>query len=470
VEHAGVWSLLPALTAIVLAVATRKVFLSLFLGIWFGWTVMEGGNPLTGFVTAVDALLKVFTDMGNARVVVFSGLVGGLLALTQRSGGVEGFVKWMSGSRMGQSRVGAQLLTWVIGLVIFVESSITCLIAGSVSRPLYDRLRISREKLAYICDSTSAPVCVLIPLNGWGAFVMGLLAAQHVESPLTVLAHAVPFNVYAITAVLLVLVVILARWNLGPMKKAETRATETGQTLRQGAKPLIAEEITSMTTCQGATPRSINLVLPLGLMVLLVPVVLWWSGDGDILKGSGSTAVFWAVLLALLFAAVLVRLQGIMGFADIGRTVSKGVIGLAPMMALMVLAFAIGSTCKQLGTGHYLADLVRPWLSPGMLPALMFVVSCVMALSTGTSWGTFATMVPIGVPMVMALGADPAVTLAAILGGGTFGDHCSPLSDTSIIASMASASDHIDHVRTQFPYALIAALMAFTFYLVWGLM
>jgi Na+/H+ antiporter NhaC len=469
-ESYGWVSILPPVVAIVLAIRTKQVFLSLFVGIWFGWLVINSWNPLAGLVNAIDSLVDVFADAGNTRVVIFSAMVGAVLAFVQRSGGVEGFVHWAAHRGWSHSRRRAAFLSWLIGLFLFVESSITILVRGAVARPVFDKMRISREKLAYILDSTSAPICILIPFNAWGAVVIGLLATQGMENPVLTFVQSMPFNFYAIFAVLLVLLVIVSDWNIGPMRKAELRARKEGKVLRDGAEPLISTDVIEIEPKEGVEPRAYNMLLPILVMVLMIPIGLLVTGKGDILEGSGSTSVLWGVLAALAFAAILYSFQRILTASEMVNLFFKGLGGLMPMAVLMVLAFSLGATCRELGTGVYVASEARGLVSPVMVPALTFLVSAFTAFSTGTSFGTFAIMMPVFLPVALTLGAPVAPTIAAVLGGGVFGDHCSPISDTTIISSMASASDHIDHVRTQLPYALLAGGIALVFYLLAGML
>ena len=491
-EHHGFWSLLPPLIAIILAIRTRQVYLSLLVGIFIGWVILSGGNPLTGFFATLEGLVAVFEEPSNTRTILFSALVGALIAFVQRSGGVAGFVlrldRWLqrqadkqnSGSNI---RKKVQGLAFLSGMLIFVESSISVLTVGALFRPVFDRLKISREKLAYLADTSSAPSCILIPFNAWGAYIMGLLALQGFERPFQTLVQAFPYNFYPMLAVLLAIVLIMSRRDFGPMRRAEVRAAETGQVLRPGAKPLLSAEVTALEPKPGMPPRMRNMLLPIGLMVLLMPLMLAYTGWAAVAdksigwgyyvlqaigQGSGSSAVLYSVSFTLLFSMILYRSQGILKLSELIDLTLRGISDLMPLALLMLLAFAIGNVCNALGTGFYAAEAVRGWLSPALVPAMVFLVSGFIAFSTGTSWGTFAIMISIAIPMAQALDAPLAITLAAALGGGVFGDHCSPISDTSILASMASASDHIDHVRTQLPYALTAAAVALVMYLTAG--
>jgi len=465
----GWLSILPPLLAILLAIITRHVYLSLFFGIWLGWTIISSWNPLNGLAQAVNVLVDVFKDGDNTRVVLFSAMIGAIITFTQYSGGMEGFVNWVLGKSLLRSRKSTGLLAWFLGFIIFIESSICVLVSGAVCRPLFDKLKISREKLSYILDSTSAPKCILIPLNAWGATVIGLLAAQGVKSPVKVLVSSMPFNFYAILALLLVLVVIITGKDFGPMKKAEKRVLCENKILRDGAEPLVSTDVLMMEAKKGVPKRAINMILPVLTMVIMMPVFLLILGKGNIMeKDIGPSAVLGAVISGLAVGAVAYKIQGIMKIKDITDTFMKGVGGLIPLASLMVLAFAIGSTCKTLGTGDFVAQATKSAINPGFIPALLFLVSCIIAFSTGTSWGTFAIMIPIAVPMFDNNILYQGLIIAAVLGGGVFGDHCSPISDTTIIASMASASDHIDHVRTQLPYAVTAAGFSLLLFLVFG--
>ena len=395
-------------------------------------------------------------------------MIGAIITFTQYSGGMKGFVNWVVGRGLVKTQKRAGLLAWFLGFIIFIESNICVLVSGAVARPIFDKLRISREKLAYILDSTSAPKCVIIPLNAWGAYVLSLLAAQGIKEPVRIFVMSIPFNFYAFLAIILVLVVILSGKDVGPMKEAERRVREEGKILRDGAEPLISDDVVMMQEKPGVEPRAINMILPVATMVLMMPVVLIITGKGNLMNGSGSLSVLWSVILGLTAGAIAYRAQKIMTGREITDVFMKGVSGLIPLASLMILAYAIGDTCDALGTGPFVAQVAKSSLNPGLIPAILFLVSCFIAFSTGTSWGTFAIMIPIAVPMISIIGLHPGIVVAAVLGGGVFGDHCSPISDTTIISSMASATDHIDHVRTQIPYAFAAAGAAIILFLIFG--
>ncbi|MFH1214338.1 MAG: Na+/H+ antiporter NhaC family protein [Candidatus Neomarinimicrobiota bacterium] len=464
----GWFSILPPLIAITLAILTRQVFISLGFGIWIGWVVLSHGNPLVGMAATLEALVRVFQDADNTRIILFSAMIGSLIALTQRSGGVSGFVNFLMKRNWIRDRRGAQLLAWILGIVIFIESSIKILIVGTICRPLFDKLKISREKLSYIADSTSAPICMLIPLNAWGAFVIGLLAAQGVADPTTVLIKSIPLNFYSIITVLMVLGITLSGYDFGPMRKAERRVVEEGKLLRDGAVPLVDESIIEMKPIEGRRHLARNMLIPVIVMSVAMPLFLIITGQGSITHGSGSTAVFWSVMLAIAVAGILYRAQSLMSTKEIMDLILKGAGGMISLAILMMLAFALGQTCKMLGTGQYIAALTAPVLSTNIIPAIIFAVSALVAFATGTSFGTFALMIPLAVPLAAATQGNLPLVVSAVLAGGVFGDHCSPISDTTIVASMASACDHIDHVNTQLPYALVSATIAFGLFLLAG--
>jgi Na+/H+ antiporter NhaC len=485
----GVLSILPPLLAIILALKTRQVYISLVVGIWLGWLIISDWNLLEGTLATLEGFVEVFKIPGNTRTIMFSALVGALLIFIQYSGGVRGFILGidkmllaMEKKRTGKSRVVVELLALATGVLLFIETSISSLTVGTLYRPIFDRLKIPREKLAYIADSSSAPSSVLIPFNAWGAFIMGLLLTQGIEFPLRTMVSAMAFNYYPMITIVMVFVVIVSRKDFGPMARAEKRTRETGKLLNDGARPMVSEEITSYEMKEGIKPRALNMVVPLATMVVMMVVSLAYTGWGEVKeatsfmnhftqamgRGSGSSAVLYSVTCAIMVAMILYRAQGLMKVKKMVSLILKGISELMPLALLMMLAFSISHVCNSLGTGVYVAGITEGWLSPALLPVVVFILSSFIAFSTGTSWGTFAIMISIAVPMADLHGSNLFLVVAATMGGGVFGDHCSPISDTTIISSMASASDHIDHVRTQLPYALLTGTITALLYLLLG--
>lgn len=485
----GFWSLVPPLVAIGLALRTKQVFLSLTLGIWIGWVIIEGGNPLSGSFATLNAFVAVFEDAGNTRTIIFTLLIGALIALIQRSGGVAGFIESVKRilekqeKKNRNNRKLVQLFASLTGIVIFVESNISILTVGTLYRPIFDNLKIPREKLAYLADSSSAPSCIIFPFNAWGAYIMGLLVMQGFDRPFATMMSSLPYNFYPFLALGIVGYIIYSGKDFGPMKKAEERAVNEGKLIADGSTPMISDEVSMLEAKENITHRSINMILPIAIMIIMMPVMLVYTGWGSLEntsdsfidlalramgQGSGSTSVLTAVATATLVAIAIYKAQRLLGIKEMVDLSLKGMSGMVSLAILMVFAFALGSLCKELKTGLYVAEVSKAWLSPNLVPAIVFLVSCFIAFSTGTSWGTFAIMISIAVPMAQSMGTDPHLAIAAAIGGGVFGDHCSPISDTTIISSMASASDHVDHVNTQLPYALTAGGATLILYLILG--
>ncbi len=473
----GSLSLLPPVIAIALALWTRQVFISLLIGLWIGFVILAGGNPITGLWALMDGLVKVFEDRGNTAIVIFTLIMGALIALMQRSGGVQGFINFMVGrleraDAKGQ-RMRVEILALITGLLIFIESNISILTVGTLYRPIFDKLKIPREKLAYIADSTSSPACILLPFNAWGAYITGLLMAQGIENGFGALLKATLYNFYPIFVILGAFWVVISGRDMGDMAKAEARLRRSGNLHRDGAQPMLADGTVTLEAKDGSAARAWNMLLPLMTLVIAMPCFLIWtgwsSGGGDILtalqSGSGSRSVLYATTSAVLLAVILNKAQGLLGLREMVDISLKAMGGMVPLAMLMVFAFALGAMCRELGTGAYVADVTSQFLSPALIPALVFLIACFIAFSTGTSWGTFAIMIVIAVPLAQQMNLNLSLVIAAALGGGIFGDHCSPTSDTSIISSMASGTDHIDHIRTQLPYALIAGGLTFLIYL-----
>ena len=485
----GFLSIIPPIVAIILALKTKQVYIALLLGIWFSWFIIKDFHPLEGTLAMIEGMVNVFQSAGNTRTIMFSALVGSLLIFIQYSKGVEGFIYIINkklvkieSKKTGYSRVMVQILATLTGLLLFVETSISSLTVGTLYRPIFDKLKIPREKLAYIADSSSAPSSILIPFNAWGAFIMGLLLTQGIDKPFPLLINSILYNFYPLLAIIMVFVVILSKKDFGPMKSAEARTIETGLLMNEGSKPMVSDEVTSFPPKEGIPARAYNMIVPLLTMVIMMPINLIYTGWQSVEKatsfvnhalqaigkGSGSSSVLYAVITALLVAIGMYFIQGILKPKEAVNLTLKGISELMPLALLMLLAFAIGDACKVLETGEYVANVTKDWLSPELLPAVVFIISSFIAFSTGTSWGTFAIMLAISIPMANIHDANVTLVVAATLGGGIFGDHCSPISDTSIISSMASASDHIDHVKTQLPYALLCGVITTFLYLIVG--
>ena len=457
-ENLGLFSVLIPLFIIIMAIITKDVVVSLLSGIFLGELVIHGFNPFTAFISLLDGFIGLFAEGWITKTILFALLVGSIIKLLTRSGAVRGFVSYLSQKQQSlDSPRGALLLAYFLGVIIFIESSITALVAGTVARPLCDKHGVSREKLAYVCDSTSAPVCSLIPFNAWGALLLGLIVTgindKVIEGEgISLLIESILYNFYSLITIFMVLAVILFNINFGPMAKAKAVKFEK-----------VAEKE------QSSHPSPWAMVLPLLILVFMVPFSLYYTGDGDILKGSGSTSVFYAVISTLIFTYVYYLSKGYLKHKEYFDALYEGIADMIPIGLILLLAFLIGSVIKDLGTADYIATTMKEAdISAMYIPLLVFLVASLTAFSTGTSWGTFSIMMPIALGLGASFGLPIPLLIGAVISGGIFGDHVSPISDTTIISSMASGCDHIEHVRTQMPYALVAAGLASIIYLGFG--
>ena len=437
----GWLSILPPVLAIGLAVASRRALPALLAGVWAGWLIVTGGQPLAATAAAGRGIAGVLANPGQARVVAFTILMGVLIRWMQQSGGIDGFLRWTRRRPWSDSPRGARMLAAAAGLGVFVESTITCLVVGAVARPLFDRHRLSREKLAYICDATSAPVCMLIPLNSWGAVVLALLAAQAAlgglgdDAPLSVFLAAVPLNFYAMLSVLLVFAVAATGYDVGPMRGAERRARASGPPTNGTTRGRSAGD-------RPGPGRARHLAAPLVVMMGTVLAGIAATGIAgaraagianpglmDWLEhASGSAAVLAGVLAALAVMAATAIAAGDARPRDLADAAWRGAASMVPIATLLVLALAIGGVCEALGTGPFIADRAAPLLTPALAAPVVFLTSGVIAFATGTSFGTFAIMIPLAVPLAAAMQLDGAavslpLVVSAVLGGGVFGDH-----------------------------------------------
>ena len=469
IAHHGFLSLVPALLAVVLAFITREAITSLLVACVVGLFIAGEG------IVGVPGLFQ--RALGTADfiwVLMIEVCVGILVAFFQATGSTQHFAGLMA--RRVQSRRRVQLTGWVLGMFIFFSDYFSPLFTGPVMRTLTDKAKISREKLAYICDSTSAPMCVLVPLTGWTAYIAALLVKTNpaggptpdVTAAMDVFIRSIGFNFYAILAV--VMVGLFAAGILpefGPMRRAEKRAKDEGKVLADGAIPMMEPELSDLGVAEEIKrPRLLlNFILP-------VLIVIGVAVGGFV--ATGKALILEAFMVAVGFLGIVLWLQR-MPLKRIVQTGTQGIKGVAPAVMILALAYCINTISKDLGAATYAIESTRDWLSPRMLPVLTFGLCAFISFATGTSWGTYAIMIPISVPLALSFGGNGVSTLllatiAAVAGGGVFGDHCSPLSDTTILSSLGAASDHIDHVKTQLPYALVAAALALVAYLIVGVL
>ncbi|MFZ8989550.1 MAG: Na+/H+ antiporter NhaC family protein [Pseudohongiellaceae bacterium] len=459
----GPLSLVPASVAILLAFLTRNTVFSLAVACLAG--VLVAGDNLLGFPRL---LVSALGNEDFSWIFLLELFIGILIAFFQRTGAILNFSSFIERRRMTRKRV--QLIAWFMGMFVYFSDYFSPLFVGSTMRALSDRFKISREKLAYICDSTSAPVSILVPITGWAVLVAGLIVGmgpiEDAADAMAAFILSIPFNLYSILAVMMVgLIAAGILPDFGPMKKAEERARNEGKLTREDAQPLMADELTGIDPYPGIqTSLFWNFVFP-------VLLVIGFAVGSVTLTGSARPME--SFLLASVMAAIVMRIQGI-PLAEITDTAMAGIKGIMPAIIILAFAYALNDLSATLNTADYIISVTESWLTPKVLPVLAFLITGFVAFSTGTSWGTYAIMIPIAVPLAFSFSANELdtvvyATIAAVSGGGVFGDHCSPLSDTSILASTGAASDHIDHVKTQLPYAAIIGGISILLYLAIGM-
>jgi len=486
-------SVLPPLVAIIIVIWKKEVILALLSAVFTSELILASqhhSNALFhAFIGSIERVISVVSSGGNARILVFSLLIGALLAYIRESGGVTATVEKLVNKGIAKSKRQVGGLTMFTGMVIFIESNLSVLTAGILSRDLFDKFKMSRARLAYIIDSTSAPVCILILLNGWGAYVLALLNNYELgQSSVSILWGSVAFNFYAIIALLMVLYTVVTDRVHGPMKATELALSVDKKTMQALAdSELTQQSVSSATVSQNAVPhetlseetRSEEIIqesmvpatkarfmlLPLFSMIFAMFFFMYWSGNGDITQGSGSKSVLYATCLALAVSYALLRFSKRFDHQELVTIGFKGIGELLPLVTIVLLSLTLGASLKELGTGYFIAGIVGDYLPLVLVVPMLFLAGAVISFSTGTSWGTFAILIPIGVPLIQALGLPPSLVIAAILGGGIFGDHCSPISDTTAVSAIASGCDLLEHVKTQMPYALFGGAVTLVAYL-----
>ncbi|MCX7545785.1 Na+/H+ antiporter NhaC family protein [Marinicella gelatinilytica] len=448
----GWLSILPPLVAIIYAIWRREVTIALLLAIFTASLILVAGHPVLAFTDTVDRIVGVFGSAYNTRILLFSLLIGGLIQLIKISGGVTAFVNWLTHKRWVNSQRKAGLLPAILGSSIFIDTNMSVLTAGISSQALFDRYHMSRLRLAYIIDATCAPISVLILLNGWGAAILGYVQDTGVADPVAVMVSSIGFNFYAIITLIIVFYTVLSTRVYGPLK-----SMEAAMVLDEKTEPLPT-----------ATKKR-YMLWPLILMVSSILLFMFITGDGDLRQGSGAESVLWSVILATMLAFGLLRFDAKKPTKDLMQQVFAGMGELLPLVTLVLLAFALSSAMGDLKTGEFVASAIGDFIPVWAIPALVFVLSGFISFTTGTSWGTFGILIPIAIPLAVTLGISPGLVLGAVLGGSVFGDHASPISDTTVIASLAAGCDLLDHVRTQLPYALVGGGLSVILYVLFGL-
>ena len=483
----GWLSILPPLLAIVLALLTKEMLISLFSGIWVGVTIMLSYNPINGFLKSLDGyIVETIANPGHATILLFTFGFGGLIGIVQKNGGLAGIVS--IAAKFAKTRVRGQVATASMGMFIFFDDYANSLLVGNTMRPFTDKLRISREKLSYIVDSTAAPVASVGIISTWIVFAMSLLDGQlqvlgiHTNAYLIFLL-SIPFSYYAILAIIFVFMNALMRREFGPMYEAEKRAITTGQILRPGAKPLSDDSLMRNAMPEDIPHRWYNAVVPILIVIIMTMVGMVITGMPDsfppnqsfmqkillIMDNTNSSqALLWACYIAAVIAIVMALGQKLLTLKSALESWFDGARTMFLATIILVLAWSLGSVCTDIHTADFIVHHTRDWISPGLLPALTFIIAALISFATGTSYGTMSILIPLVVPLSIQLSGDAHnvmfwATFSAIISGATFGDHCSPISDTTILSSLASGADNVDHVQTQLPYALVVGGVAVLF-------
>ena len=452
----GFLSVIPPVCTILLAVLTKNVFLALMIGVVLGYLILDGGNVIAALSDSLNGVVNVFTSTGNTIVLMSILLIGAIIYIIEKSGGITGFVDVMIKKRaIIKSKKGANFFTWLLGVLIFTSGSLSCMVVGSVTRPINDALKVPHEKAAFLVHSTSTPVCVLIPLSGWLASMIGYLTSGGVAEgdAMTILVESIPLNFYCVIAVVGCLVLSLLGIDFGPMKKAEERVKNGGPLAPEGSSKIDIRTGSEMGELP-SNPKAINLFIP--IFVLVLSTVLF---DMDMQKG---------VLVTLGVMFVWFLWQNLMKpeeFADVALQGLKNMI--LPLM-LMVLAFLFAEVNNQIHFTYYVITTATNYMTPSLMPFAVFVVLAATEFITGTNWGMYIIALPIVIPLAINLDANITLAVSAVLSAGVFGSHICFYSDATVITSAATGCDNFRHAITQAPFGLLAAGLSALCYLTAG--
>ena len=447
--------LIPTILTIIVCLWTKKIFVGMFVGIFSGSLILCSGNPLLALDDTFNRLIGVLASSWNVKIILFVVLIGGIIRLMQVSGGVRGLILWLEKKAKVTTKGKAQFLTWLIGVILFFDQYTSEAITATIGKTLSQGYGYSREKVAYLVDSTSAPMCALIPLNSWGAYIIGLMATLSVANTLPVMLKALPFNFYCIVALIISLIVALKNWNIGGMKKAEEAYIAE----------LEEEEEKDESDQKAGSPWLV--VLPILLIIITIVATQFITGHGNFADGDTSTSVFYSMIIGNLFMIIACRVIGLK-HKDVMAACGAGILEMISVGMLLVFAFCLSSLCGELGIGVYISEITAAHIPNLLVPALIFITSSLMSFATGSSWGTFAIMIPIVVPMATASVIPLHILIASMLSGSIMGDHCSMISDSTVLASAFSGCDNVSHFRTQLPYALLGAGVSVVLYLIVG--
>ncbi|MTC33302.1 sodium:proton antiporter [Providencia alcalifaciens] len=468
----GIWTIITPIVTILLAILTRQVMLSLMLGILVGFTVINDHNLLLGIRGTVDGIIDTFSSAGNTRTIVFMVMIGGIMRLVVVTGGVRALVQLLTNkTKLIKNRTATQLLAIVITSLIFIESSINQLVAGASTKNLARQYGVAPEKMSYLIQTACVSVCSSAVINGWGAVIMGLIGVQISQGlisgePFDILIKSIGYNLMAWLSLATILFYVFTNFSWGPMKKAEMKYQQdfnAGKLTKSSLKNE-EEEIIDHPNAYSA----LNFFIPILSTVLMVPVALYITGDGDFSKGSGSTSVYWGVMFGTAVSFCWFIGRRLLNIDNFFKELFIGYASMLKISSIMILAFLMGNVSSELNTGAYIAEVTQGIMAPGFSIGFIFIISAIMSLATGTSWGTFAIMIPIGVQLGLSVGMPIEYMIGAAISGSIFGDMTSPISADAIVASMATDCDHIEHIRTQMPYALVTASFVLAIYLYLG--
>ncbi len=470
--YATFWSLVPPIVAIALALITKEVYSSLFVGILIGGLLYAGGNP-EGTVLHVfsDGIVSVLSDSYNVGILIFLVILGSIVAMMNKAGGSAAFGRWAS-SKI-KTPAGAQLATIALGVLIFIDDYFNCLTVGSVMRPVTDKQNVSRAKLAYLIDATAAPICIIAPISSWAAAVAGFVEG---EDGFSLFIRAIPYNYYALLTIVMMVGMVLMHEEYGPMALHEANARK-GDLFTTGNHPYEAmdEEVAEA----GDNGHVADLVIPIFSLIVCCVIGMIYTGGffegADFVtafsQSDASVGLALGGFFGLVITVVLYMIRRVMKFRDLMACLPEGFKAMVPAILILTFAWSLKAMTDSLGAKEYVAALVKASTGSfvSLLPAIIFLVGCFLAFATGTSWGTFGILIPIVVDAFSA--TDPQLMIIAIsacMAGAVCGDHCSPISDTTIMASAGAQCEHVNHVSTQLPYAITAAAVSCVSYIVAG--
>ena len=469
--YATIWALLPPLVAIVLALITKEVYSSLFVGIVVG-ALIYSGFKFEGTVTQIfeGGIIKVLSDSYNVGILIFLVILGSVVCMMNKAGGSAAFGRWAS--KKIHTRVGAELAAIILGILIFIDDYFNCLTVGSVMRPVTDRHHVSRAKFAYLIDATAAPVCIIAPISSWAAAVSGFVEGQ---DGLAIFVRTIPYNFYAILTIVMMVGMVLMKTEFGAMRTHEINALN-GDLYTTSARPY-----ENATDDETPNPRGkvIDLVIPIVMLVICCVISMIYTGGffsgTDFVtafsQSDASTGLAMGSAFGLVFAIIFYMIRRVVNFRDCMGCIPEGFKAMVPAIMILTFAWTLKAMTDSLGAAVFVEEAMRS-VAGGIeviLPAIIFLVGCGLAFATGTSWGTFGILIPIGVAVFEKSSPEMMIiSMSACMAGAVCGDHCSPISDTTIMASAGAQCDHVTHVSTQLPYAILAAAVSFVTYIVAG--